>query len=104
MDGGRRYSHAATLFDATGQEAKGVTAQQEERVAPRTLDEIVGHRHLLGPGTPLRRLVEGDAPMSLILWGPPGTGKTTIAYVVSHATECRFVPLSAPNAAVKEVR
>ncbi len=49
---------------------------------PRTLDEVIGQRHLLGPGTPLRRLVESEAPMSLFLWGPPGTGKTTLAYVV----------------------
>ncbi|NEA30345.1 replication-associated recombination protein A [Streptomyces sp. SID13031] len=71
---------------------------------PRSLDELVGQQHLLSPGSPLRRLVEGDQPMSLLLWGPPGTGKTTIAAVVSHATNRKFVELSAVTAGVKEVR
>ena len=71
---------------------------------PSTLDEVIGQRHLLGPGTPLRRLVESEAPMSLFLWGPPGTGKTTLAYVVSNVTERRFVEISAVSAGVKDVR
>ncbi len=71
---------------------------------PRSLDEVVGQRHLLGPGTPLRRLVESDAPMSLFLWGPPGTGKTTLAYVVAGVTKRRFVEISAVSAGVKDVR
>jgi putative ATPase len=74
------------------------------RMRPRTLDEVLGQQHLLGPGSPLRRLVEGDAPMSLILYGPPGTGKTTLANIVSNATNRRFVQLSALNAGVKDVR
>jgi putative ATPase len=74
------------------------------RMRPRTLDEVIGQQHLLGPGSPLRRLVEGDAPMSLILFGPPGTGKTTLASIVSNATNRRFVQLSALNAGVKDVR
>ncbi|MFI2302181.1 replication-associated recombination protein A [Actinacidiphila glaucinigra] len=79
------------------------------RMRPRTLDEVVGQGHLLRPGSPLRRLVgEGGGgpagPSSVILWGPPGIGKTTLAYVVSHATNRRFVELSAITAGVKEVR
>jgi putative ATPase len=74
------------------------------RMRPRTLDEVVGQDHLLAAGSPLRRLVEGDAPMSLILFGPPGTGKTTLALIVSSATNRRFAELSALNAGVKDVR
>src|SRR5690348_16665047 len=74
------------------------------RMRPRTLDELVGQQHLLAPGSPLRRLVEGDQPMSLLLWGPPGTGKTTIASIVSQQTNRRFVEVSAVAAGVKEVR
>jgi putative ATPase len=74
------------------------------RMRPRTLDEVVGQEHLLAAGSPLRRLVEGDAPMSLILFGPPGTGKTTLALIVSNVTHRRFAQLSALNAGVKDVR
>jgi len=74
------------------------------RMRPRTLDEVVGQQHLLGPGSPLRRLVEGDAPISVILFGPPGTGKTTLASIVSRAGNRRFVQLSALSAGVKDVR
>ena len=74
------------------------------RMRPRTLDELVGQQHLLAPGAPLRRLVEGDQPMSLLLWGPPGTGKTTIASIVSGRTNRHFVEVSAVSAGVKEVR
>jgi putative ATPase len=74
------------------------------RMRPRSLDELVGQRHLLAAGSPLRRLVEGDQPMSLLLWGPPGTGKTTIASIVSLQTSRRFVEVSAVAAGIKEVR
>ncbi|HEX2894723.1 MAG TPA: replication-associated recombination protein A [Marmoricola sp.] len=74
------------------------------RMRPRTLDELVGQQQLLAPGSPLRRLVEGDQPMSLLLWGPPGTGKTTIASIVSTQTNRAFVEVSAVAAGVKEVR
>jgi putative ATPase len=74
------------------------------RLRPRTLDEVVGQGHLLGPERPLRRLIESDRLSSVILWGPPGTGKTTLARVVAGATSRDFEPLSAVSAGVKDVR
>ncbi|GAA1078445.1 replication-associated recombination protein A [Nocardiopsis metallicus] len=93
-----------TLFDDAGAEAAKGQEPLAVRMRPRSLDEVVGQRHLLGEGSPLRRLVEDDAPMSVFLWGPPGTGKTTLATVVSRVTRRRFVELSAVNAGVKDVR
>ncbi|MDP9796248.1 putative ATPase [Catenuloplanes nepalensis] len=74
------------------------------RMRPRTIDELVGQSHLLAPGAPLRQLVGDAAPMSVILWGPPGSGKTTIAHLVAGATNRRFVAMSALSAGVKDVR
>jgi len=74
------------------------------RMRPRTLEELVGQEQLRAPGSPLRQLVEGDQSMSLLLWGPPGTGKTTIAAILSNQTDRRFVEVSAVSAGVKEVR
>src|SRR5438552_13264183 len=71
---------------------------------PRSLDEVVGQRHLTGPGTPFRKLIDHAAAMSVVLWGPPGTGKTTLAHVVSEVTRRRFTELSAVTAGVKDVR
>ena len=93
-----------SLFDDAAAEAERAQAPLAVRMRPRTLDEVVGQQQLLGPGTPLRQLVEHDASMSLVLWGPAGTGKTTLAYVVSRATLRRFVELSAVTAGVKDVR
>lgn len=95
---------AESLFDDAAADAEWAAAPLPVRMRPRTLDEVVGQQHLLGPGGPLRQLVEGDQPMSLLLWGPAGTGKTTLAYVVSEATSRRFVQLSAVTAGVKDVR
>jgi putative ATPase len=74
------------------------------RMRPASLDEVVGQDHLLQPGSPLRRLVEGSGVASVILYGPPGSGKTTLAALISQATGRRFEALSALSAGVKEVR
>ncbi|GAB4326251.1 MAG: replication-associated recombination protein A [Candidatus Zixiibacteriota bacterium] len=74
------------------------------RMRPRTLDEFVGQEHLLGPGKPLRKAIEGDRIGSMILWGPPGSGKTTLAHVIAKMTGSDFVFFSAVLSGVKEVR
>ena len=75
-----------------------------ERVRPRTLDEIVGQEEILGAGRPLREAIERDLLQSLILWGPPGTGKTTLARIIAEMTQAHFVPFSAVLAGIKEIR
>jgi len=70
------------------------------RMRPRDLDEIVGHQELLGQGRPLRRAIEGGNPGSLIFWGPPGSGKTTLARALAGATSQVFVQVSAVTAGV----
>ncbi|MBE3561256.1 MAG: replication-associated recombination protein A, partial [Ktedonobacteraceae bacterium] len=74
------------------------------RMRPRNLDEIVGQEHLLAPDRMLRRIIEGDRVPSMIFWGPPGTGKTTLAEVIARQTHARFVRLSAVSAGVADLR
>jgi putative ATPase len=75
-----------------------------EALRPKTLDEVIGQRHLLGPGKPLRLAFESGQPHSMILWGPPGTGKTTLARLTARAYDCEFIALSAVFSGVKDIR
>ena len=80
------------------------SAPLAERMRPRTVEEFIGQDDLLGPGKMLRRLIEEDRLTSLILWGPPGTGKTTLARIIANQTSSEFVPFSAVTSGVKEIR
>src|SRR5947209_1221328 len=75
-----------------------------ERMRPRTFDEFVGQEDLLAPGAPLREAIERDLLQSIILWGPPGTGKTTLARIIADTTKAKFVSFSAVLAGIKEIR
>ena len=92
------------LFSAAAEEHLRARAPLAARLRPQSLDDVVGQQHLIGPGRPLRRLVEQDRLTSTILWGPPGTGKTTLALVIARTTERAFEQLSAVTAGVKDVR
>ena len=103
--GRRAPAHSAVPgADAIGFDEVRPDAPLAVRMRPTSVDELVGQDHLLAPGAPLRQLVESTAPVSVILWGPPGTGKTTIAHLVADSTDRQFVALSALNAGVKDVR
>ena len=75
-----------------------------DRMRPRTLDEFVGQEHILGPGKPLRLQIERDDPGSLIFWGPPGSGKTTLAQIIAHMTKAEFIEFSAVLSGIKEIK
>ncbi len=96
-----------SLFDdAPLRSAKAIQVQAPlaERMRPRTLDEYVGQQHLLGAGRPLRLAIEHDDATSMIFWGPPGTGKTTLAKIIAHLTEASFIEFSAVLSGIKEIK
>jgi len=96
-----------SLFDPT----PGLSAHEDlsgrplaERMRPLTLDDYVGQEHILGPGKPLRIQIERDRLTSLLLWGPPGVGKTTLATLIARQTRCAFIPFSAVLSGIKEIK
>ncbi|HUQ27585.1 MAG TPA: AAA family ATPase, partial [Usitatibacter sp.] len=88
------------LFAATGE----VNVPLAERLRPKTVDEMVGQEHLLGEGKPIRIALKAGKPHSMILWGPPGVGKTTLARLMANAFNAEFITMSAVLAGVKEIR
>jgi putative ATPase len=95
---------ADDLFSAAAADRLARRSPLAARLRPSSLDEVVGQAHLLGPGRPLRALVEADRLSSVVLWGPPGVGKTTLARLIADAASKAFEQLSAVNATVKDVR
>src|SRR5438552_5239024 len=93
-----------SLFPEDAPPAAHAPAPLAERMRPRTFDEFVGQEELLAPGKPLREAIERDLLQSIILWGPPGTGKTTLARIIADTTRARFVSFSAALAGIKEIR
>src|SRR6185312_8777044 len=95
---------ATTLFGAAARKSTAGAAPLAERMRPRALGEVVGHGKLLARGSLLTQAIETDRVRSMVLWGPPGSGKTTLAQVVAAATRSHFVPFSAVLGSVGELR
>ncbi|MCU1257633.1 MAG: Recombination protein MgsA [Bryobacterales bacterium] len=97
-----------SLFDSSPLHSEPPSVDKKrplaERMRPTTLDDYVGQEHVLGPGKPLRNQIERDEMTSLILWGPPGVGKTTLARVIARLSRCEFLPFSAVLSGIKEIK
>lgn len=91
-------------FDDGEKDEPDMSQPLAARIRPRTLDEVVGQEHLIGPDKLLRRMIEGDRIASMIFWGPPGVGKTTLARVIARQTASRFINFSAVTSGIKEIR
>ena len=104
----RRPTDSATLFEPAGNRSRSpkpaAGAPLAERMRPRTLDEVVGHRSLVGGEGFLRRAIEADRVPSIVFWGPPGSGKTTLARLIADATDAVFVPFSAVVSGIQEIK
>src|SRR5437868_15354453 len=94
-----------SLFDSPFPEPRlSADAPLPERLRPKSIEEVVGLEDLLGPGRFLRNAIENDRIPSMIFWGPPGSGKTTLARIISGTTRARFVPFSATSTGIKEIK
>ena len=105
---GSNYSERAKRMDSLFEEPHPRQDKEDvplaERMRPATLEGFVGQEHLLGPGKALRRAIENDQVPSMILWGPPGVGKTTLAQIIAHQTRASFLRFSAVVSGIKEIR
>src|SRR5215468_5726927 len=95
---------SGSLFEEDKPVETPASVPMAERLRPRNLDEVLGQEHLLGPGKPLRTAIERDQVPSMILWGPPGVGKTTLAQVIANVTRSDFVRFSAVLSGIKEIK
>src|SRR6201995_1934999 len=98
-----------SLFDTSPPEEPQQPAEDgkrplAERMRPARLEDYIGQEHILGPGKPLRSQIERDQLTSIILWGPPGVGKTTLATLIARVTRCEFIPFSAVLSGIKEIK
>ena len=93
-----------SLFAPRGPGGVDESVPLAERLRPDTLDEVCGQQHLIGPGKVLRNLIERDTVPSIVFWGPPGGGKTTLAHVIAKTTDARFVTFSAVTSGIKEIK
>ena len=90
-----------TLFD---NEIRNISVPLASRVRPKNLDQFVGQQHLIGQGKILRRMIETDQVTSMIFWGPPGVGKTTLAGIIAEKTKANFINFSAVTSGIKEIK
>src|SRR5438067_5850788 len=95
---------SGSLFEDDKPVGSPADAPLADRMRPQTLDEVLGQGHLLDPGKPLRTAIERDQVPSMILWGPPGVGKTTLAQIIAKLTKSTFIPFSAVLAGIKEIK
>src|SRR2546428_6926781 len=95
---------SGSLFEEDKPASSTADAPLAERMRPQNLDEVLGQGHLLDPGKPLRTVIERDQVPSMILWGPPGVGKTTLAQIIAKMTKSTFLPFSAVLSSIKEIK